>query len=265
MKKRTWTDQQLIDAVKNSRSKLEVLKELGLPSPGGYRTLNKYIRRLNLSLSHFETKSERQKRYGKPARIPDDAIFVEDSEYDSCSLKRRIARDNLILYRCQKCGLGDTWDGLPLTLQLDHINGKNRDNRLENLRYLCPNCHSQTDTFCRRKVPLIPKQKTPCLECKDVLVRSFTVTGLCRSCAARHRLEEVNRCIGCNVLIAKTSTQCRKCSNPIRKTKITWPSVEELEVMLTIAPRTAVASKLGVSDNAIKKHLKRYKRKAPEL
>ncbi|MGB2240169.1 MAG: HNH endonuclease [Pseudomonadales bacterium] len=54
------------------------------------------------------------------------------------------------MYNCSSCGIGDEWNGKPITLQLDHINGVNNDHRLDNLRMLCPNCHSQTDTWCGR-------------------------------------------------------------------------------------------------------------------
>lgn len=60
--------------------------------------------------------------------------------------KSHLIKANLIEYKCSCCGITE-WNGKPLTLQLHHINGNNRDNRLENLTFLCPNCHSQTDNF----------------------------------------------------------------------------------------------------------------------
>jgi 5-methylcytosine-specific restriction endonuclease McrA len=74
-------------------------------------------------------------------------ILVEDSTYtNNTSLKKRLLESNLLEYKCSICGINE-WQGKPLSLQLDHINGNNKDNRIENLRLLCPNCHSQTDTF----------------------------------------------------------------------------------------------------------------------
>jgi 5-methylcytosine-specific restriction endonuclease McrA len=67
------------------------------------------------------------------------------------SLKLRVMADNLIPYKCAICGNEGLHLDKPLSLQLDHINGNSKDNRLDNLRFLCPNCHSQTDTFCGKK------------------------------------------------------------------------------------------------------------------
>ena len=75
-----------------------------------------------------------------------EEIFTKDSRYSNELVKQRIVKDNLLEYRCSKCGI-DSWQGETIVLDLDHINGDNCDNRLENLRYLCPNCHSQTDTY----------------------------------------------------------------------------------------------------------------------
>jgi 5-methylcytosine-specific restriction endonuclease McrA len=77
---------------------------------------------------------------------PNEEIFTEESYYSNELVKQRIVKDNLIEYKCKNCGI-DSWLGETIVLDLDHINGNNRDNRLENLRFLCPNCHSQTDTY----------------------------------------------------------------------------------------------------------------------
>lgn len=85
--------------------------------------------------------------WNKGKRItPNDAIFVEYSPYSTELVKNRIILNQFLDYRCSCCGI-DEWQGRTIVLDLDHINGNNRDNRLENLRFLCPNCHSQTDTY----------------------------------------------------------------------------------------------------------------------
>lgn len=75
-------------------------------------------------------------------------ILIENSPYSNIrSLKNRLIKENYLEYKCEKCGNKGEWLGKKLTLQLDHINGKNNDHRIENLRFLCPNCHAQTSTY----------------------------------------------------------------------------------------------------------------------
>jgi len=86
-----------------------------------------------------------------------EEVFVENSTYARHNIKRRLIKQKMIEYVCQDCGIDRNWNGKKLSLQLDHINGVNNDNRIENLRFLCPNCHSQTDNFsgksCRKIKP----------------------------------------------------------------------------------------------------------------
>lgn len=80
-----------------------------------------------------------------------DQILVKNSTYLwTTNLKKKLLKDGYFDYRCFECGISE-WNNKPLSLQLDHINGVNDDNRIENLRLLCPNCHSQTETYCRGK------------------------------------------------------------------------------------------------------------------
>ncbi len=81
-----------------------------------------------------------------------DTILVENSSYKSSGLKKRLVREGVLEDLCKSCGLGPVWNGRPITLQLDHRNGVSNDHRLENLRILCPNCHSQTDTWTGRNI-----------------------------------------------------------------------------------------------------------------
>lgn len=92
-----------------------------------------------------ETKDKMNWAKGKQL-VPDEIVFSENSFYSNEMIKQRIVANSLLEYKCNKCGI-DYWQGETIILDLDHINGNNRDNRLENLRYLCPNCHSQTDTY----------------------------------------------------------------------------------------------------------------------
>jgi len=86
----------------------------------------------------------------KNKRIPDEFVFVEKSTYARHHIKRRVLEQKLIPYKCNDCGISGDWNNKPLVLQLDHKNGINNDHRLENLGFLCPNCHSQTLTYAAK-------------------------------------------------------------------------------------------------------------------
>lgn len=77
-------------------------------------------------------------------------IFCENSKARREYIKRLIILNELIEYKCGECGMGTIWNEKIISLQLDHINGVRNDNRIENLRFLCPNCHSQTESYCNK-------------------------------------------------------------------------------------------------------------------
>jgi hypothetical protein len=80
-------------------------------------------------------------------KYPDEVIFCENSTYARHSLKFKIRERNLIDYVCACCGIGPEWQKKPMPLILDHINGINNDNRLDNLRFVCSNCDTQLPTY----------------------------------------------------------------------------------------------------------------------
>lgn len=79
--------------------------------------------------------------------IPVEKAFVKNSKFTRSHLKTKILKYKLLSHKCSVCGLEPEWNGQRLTLQIDHINGINTDHRIENLRFLCPNCHSQTPNY----------------------------------------------------------------------------------------------------------------------
>ena len=139
-----WSIEELIEAIKQSKTYTNVFKILKLSVNGGnHKTIKKYIKKHNIDISHFNKNFRPSiKRYAL------GEILVKNSPYvSSVSLKKRLLKDCILLEQCYICGLKNIWNNFKLTLELDHINGEHADNRLENLRILCPNCHSQTETF----------------------------------------------------------------------------------------------------------------------
>ena len=145
------SDECFKDLFNTSNSFNEILKKLNM-SHG--RTSQKLIKQrcdeLKLDTSKFSKNGG-----GKITRMSNEEIFVKNSTYKSSShLSARIRRERLIKYQCAICGNAGMWENKPLTLQIDHINGDPSDNRINNLRFLCPNCHTQTETYgskCRAK------------------------------------------------------------------------------------------------------------------
>lgn len=144
----------LENLVKRSNSLNEILKFLNLDNRSySYKILKKRLGIDNIDFSHIKLgiSSNRGRKFSKTKALPLTNILIVNSDYSPSYLKKRLLKENLLRNECYECGQTPEWNGKKLTLQLDHINGTNNDNRLENLRLLCPNCHSQTETFAGRR------------------------------------------------------------------------------------------------------------------
>lgn len=151
--RRSYTKEEFIAAVEQSASLREVVRSLGQnPDAGGiYLGIKAAIADLELDTSHFKgqgwSKGKRVPGTGFKKR-PLDEILIENSDFvNTGHLKTRLYREGLKDKECEWCGITE-WNGEPAPLALDHINGIRTDNRLDNLRILCYNCHGQTKTFC---------------------------------------------------------------------------------------------------------------------
>jgi len=135
----------------------EIVEKMGFSRQSGSMAIKvkERIAKEQIDTSHF---LGRLSVKGKHIRIEMEDILVKDSTYTNIyMLKKRLVNDKLLKYECQLCKNDGTWNGQKLTLQLDHINGDHKDHRLVNLRFLCPNCHSQTETFSGRNVKKYPE------------------------------------------------------------------------------------------------------------
>lgn len=147
----TFSEEQLRQIIKESHSYKEVLRKLGYASCNGnsYKTVQKRIEKYEIDTSHFQERISTKRS--------EENIFVENSTATQAVLRRWYIKGNYTDYKCAICGLPPEWNGKPLTLTLDHINGINGDNRLENLRWICPNCDRQLPTYSKGNKGLIQK------------------------------------------------------------------------------------------------------------
>ena len=154
MSRRTWTEEELKTAVSECLSLRKVLARLGLVEAGGnYAQIKKYIKSLGIDTSHFRGKgwSKGLKLIRHP-KISLEEILVKNSSYQSHKLKNRLFQAGLKRAQCEECGWEKISEDGRLPLELDHINGDRNDNTLENLRILCPNCHSLKPTHRGRNM-----------------------------------------------------------------------------------------------------------------
>lgn len=152
MSKRTYTEEQLREAVKSSFSFREVLNKLGLVAAGNaYKIVQRTVDELKLDTSHFK----RPGGYGGGFERPLQDYLDNKCSIGSSKLKEKLYKAGLLKAECKICGITE-WQGKSLSLELDHINGDSQDNSLCNLRILCPNCHSQTETSSGKNAKKYP-------------------------------------------------------------------------------------------------------------
>ena len=226
----------LQDILNNSSSYNELIKKLNLNVSNSLIKMLRYRTKIeNISHEKFNVNAKKliiDSILNKHAFkvIPLVEILIENSTYTtSLHLKNRLVKLGLLKYECSICGIKE-WQNKQLVLQLDHENGKSNDNRIENLRLLCPNCHSQTNNYAgkKNKIKIIKKLKFCCKCGIDVDNKVF----------------------------------CEKCDNELKtkRRKVLRPSYNTLMIEIKNYGYSATGRKYGVSDVSIKKWQKLYER-----
>jgi Zn finger protein HypA/HybF involved in hydrogenase expression len=251
MKIKNYTTEDVRKAVESSFSLCEVLRKLGYVATAGgnYKTVRKIIKDNSFSISHFRKSGWPIGKESHNAR-PLEELLKENSLPPTTALKERIIKRGLLPNKCADCGIGPEWNGKPLKLQLDHKNGNKYDNRIENLRLLCPNCHSQTDTFCRTRdngqVAQLVEARRLERRCCEFDSRPGHHQIICPSC---HNMFKPN---------GKQKFCSRKCFSFMQR-KVIRPSKDSLKKdFMDNMTCVAIAKKYGVTDKTIKKWIKYY-------
>jgi hypothetical protein len=159
-----YSKSRLADAVAQSKSIYQVLDNLGLKKNGGnHSQVKRWINKHGLDTSHFLgcRVNSGSSHIGGPRKLLPDEVLVANrtKTLKESVIRLRRALDAIGRPRiCRDCGVGEVWNKKPLTLQIEHINGNNLDNRRENLTYLCPNCHTQTLTWGSRNGDMLKSE-----------------------------------------------------------------------------------------------------------
>ncbi len=239
----SYTEAEARAAIAASRSFAEALRRLGLCTTGGAgKTLKKWSVIWGISTDHFDPYAASRERLVNTL-IPLDDILREGSTYHRGKLKERLFDAGLKRRCCELCGQDETWQGHPMSLILDHINGISSDNRLENLQIVCPNCAATLDTHCGRKLRLKPRR---CLRCDEVFKPRYASHRYCSAwCGQRHARPHLRG--------PRPDTR-----------KVERPSYVQLVEEVERMGYCTTARKYGVSDNAIRKWIRAYERELPE-
>lgn len=245
-KTKKWTDAELIDAHSSSRSVAEILRKLGLiPAGGNYEFINYHLDRLNLLRPCPDRAWSRGLTVG-PKRPIEEYLIHSNGLGRTNDLRKRLIREGIKQAKCERCGLTE-WNDEAIPLELDHVDGDRKNNLLENLRILCPNCHAQTPTYRGKNIKCYGSVR-------QRLERSVLKTEGWGSESPR-TYKPANLCIDCSKPITQRATRCTPCAHIA---KIQWPPIAELLERLANSNYSKLGRELGVSDNAIRKHLRNH-------
>lgn len=244
----TYSDKDFETIVKNSYSYADCMKNLGYNAASGnsLHMLKKKIERMEIDTTHFET--------NKPQRIKRtrENVFIENGDCCGSTVRLWFLKEP-IEYKCSICGQEPFWNGKEMTLIMDHINGNNKDHRLENLRWVCPNCNQQLETTNGKNKKARKYDITTCIDCGKQISRGTT---RCRSCL--NKKHKIARAQMQQYVIKQPQLRLK----PNRDNTITdipqqnfkfSVSYNELKELIRNKSFLQIGKQFNVSDNAIRK------------
>jgi hypothetical protein len=231
-----YTEQELREVVPRMTTLKDVLVHFGLrPAGGNFRLLRRWLDEWGIPTDHFVGTPPPRRR--EPIAL--EEVLVAGSTYQRRQLKQRLYDTGLKSRACEMCGQGEEWQGSRMSLILDHVNGVADDNRLENLRIVCPNCAATLETHCGRANRRVLPER-PCELCGGAFVPTRPRQRFCsRECGMRRP----------------------RAGRPIPGARrVERPPYEQLVAEVAAEGWCAVGRKYGVSDNAVRKWVRGYER-----
>lgn len=269
----SYTDEDIIKYAKEVKSVASLLRKLGLVARGSnYKTMYKAFQRLNIDTSHWTCQA-----WNKGNQHKNWEDYRSSTQLRTILLKERSAI-------CQNCNKIE-WEGRPIPLEVHHVDGDNTNNKKENLRLLCCNCHALTSNwrsrnivkegFCRCGEELgeniakcnkcyknlnISRKNKKCKDC-DTLIHPRNMRCIICSRAYQKRKRDVkNNCLDCYKSISPKATRCKSCAVVVQQSNTSRrPTKEQLFLdKQELKNYCAIGRKYGVSDNAVRKWEKYY-------
>jgi hypothetical protein len=231
-----YTEEQARAAIADSLSYVQALRKLGMRAAGGnWKTLRRYATEVwHIPVGHFDPRRYQVAALTRRQATPLEELLVENCKYNRGRLKSRLYDAGLKQRRCEMCGQEELWRGRQMSLILHHINGVATDNRLDNLRIVCPNCAATLDTHCGRN----KKRLRACLVCGGMFHSHARTQQHCsHACGGR----------------SEASLEAA-----IAARKVERPPYEQLIRDIAETNWSAVGRKYGVSDNAVRKWVRWY-------
>lgn len=211
-----YTKEELIEIIGCCKSIKDIILTLKI-NRYYHSYISKFIKDNTIGISHFSAKPR--------MRLNMDEVLCKNGKYiHSSSMKSYLIKNKLVENKCSVCNIPPVWNNMPMTLQLDHINGDHYDNSVENLRLICPNCHSQTDTYtgrnlkqyddkhcssCNKKI----RRDNMSLKCLDCIKKD---SDKCTICNIRDRVVNNSKCTPCSKLKLEPS-MCKECGEVLKK------------------------------------------------
>lgn len=241
-----YTKEELENAVRNSKSYSDIYRNLNLKINGGsYKWMRKLIEKHQIDTSHFMSKAERMAKMTELSNVTKSIILYDKDDISNGERMRSKTLQSFMKFKgtpmkCNVCSL-EKWLDKPIRLDIDHVDGNCVNNHINNLQYICPNCHRQ------KTIEVVETEKG--VKSKYKMLRKID---------SNH-----HKCLDCDNMVSRKSSRCNECFN-LKRLKILWPCKETLEKMVWSIPTSQLAKQLGVSDVSIAKRCKKLGIAKPE-